>query len=100
MTDRLSRGQQRGKDGSRVRLGCTVEVALEPAFVQWITKERAAPLPVDLWCAYPRNEALKIAPFERAERDLGGLLLHVYPAAETPIRLASDNQGFLGLKSR
>lgn len=55
------------------------EVALEPAFVQWITKERAAPLPVGFRCGHPRNEALKVAPLERAERDLGGLLLHVYP---------------------
>jgi hypothetical protein len=77
MTDRLSRGQQRRKDGSCVRQACTVEVALELAFVQWITKERAAPLPERFRCGHPRNEALKVAPLERAERDLGGLLLHV-----------------------
>jgi hypothetical protein len=84
MTDRLSRGQQRGKDGSRVRLGCSIEVALEPAFVQWITKERATPLPVGLWCGHPRNEALKIAPFERAERDLGGLFFMSIPQLKHP----------------
>src|SRR5271165_3848599 len=79
MTDRLSRGQHRGKDDSRVRLACTFEVALKPAFVQWITKERAAPLLVGFRCGHPRNEALKVAPLERVERDCGGLLLHVYP---------------------
>jgi hypothetical protein len=78
MTDRLSRGQQCGKDGSRVRLACTVEVALESPFVRWITKERAAPLPVGFRCGHPRNEAFKVAPPERAERDLGGPFLHAY----------------------
>jgi hypothetical protein len=81
MTDWLSRGQQRGKDGSGVRLGCTVKVALEPAFVQRIPEERAAPLPVRFRCGDLRNETLKIAPLERAERDLGGLLFHIYPTA-------------------
>jgi hypothetical protein len=81
MADRLSRGQHRGKDDSRVRLACTLEVALKPAFVQWITKERAAPLLVGFRCGHPRNEALKVAPLERTERDRGGLLLHVYPIA-------------------
>ena len=71
MTDRLSRGQERGKDGPRVRLARTVEVALEPAFVQRITKKRAAPLPESFRCGHPRNEALKVAPLERTERDLG-----------------------------
>jgi len=39
MTDRLSPGQQCDKNGFHVRLGCTAEVALEPVFVQRITKE-------------------------------------------------------------
>jgi hypothetical protein len=81
MTDRLSRGQQRGKDDSRVRLACIIEVALEPAFVQWITKERAAPLLVGFRCGYPRNEALKVALLEWAEPNLGDFLLHAFPIA-------------------
>jgi hypothetical protein len=59
MTDWLSRGQQRGKDGSGVRLGCAVKVALEPAFVQRITEERTAPLPVGFRCGTHEMRRLK-----------------------------------------